>query len=196
MTETQPPAIRTGAKYKWVPPARKKARKAKPPPAKKVKTPGQPQGPQPSASKSVPSKPDEDSEIADFKKGRSSWVWPHFDLVKENNNLVAYCIYCNRHYLAGGKSHGTSNLSHHLEVQCSVYLGMQNDSSKQQTLNFAKKEGTVSYSYENSRSKLIRMIIMMNFLSLWCNMKGLQRLCILYNLNLLFLVELLSLGIV
>ena len=75
VTETQPPATQTGAKYKWVPPARKRARKAKPPLAKKVKTSrvaGKPQGPQPSASTSVPSKLDEDSEIADFKKGRSS----------------------------------------------------------------------------------------------------------------------------
>ncbi|KAL6519242.1 hypothetical protein OROGR_018562 [Orobanche gracilis] len=160
------PVTRKGAILQWKPPVRTRKRKKATPPHRKVNSQRQPTAtiqPQQGHQASEPTTPlpsqtgtsaivkELDLEIQELVRKRSSWVWEHFELVKEKGEIVAYCMYCRRIYMAKSKN-GTSNM------KCNIFIGMSVDKT-QPTISFAKKEVSAGYSYENSRSKLIRMII-------------------------------------
>ncbi|KAL6544153.1 hypothetical protein OROGR_010650 [Orobanche gracilis] len=160
------PVTRKGAILQWKPPVKTRKRKKATPPPRKVNSRRQPaatiqpqQGPQASEPTALlPSQTgtsavvkELDLEIQELMRKRSSWVWEHFELVKEKGEIVAYCMYCRRIYMAKSKN-GTSNMINHLDNQCNIFIGMSVD-KRPPTISFAKKEVSAGYSYENSRSK-------------------------------------------
>ncbi|MCL7047907.1 hypothetical protein MKW94_003319, partial [Papaver nudicaule] len=96
---------------------------------------------------------------------QKSWVWDHF--IKIENNKRSMCKHCKvTKYKIGGKSHGTSNMIHHLE-KCAKYKEtLPKVAGGQQTLDFQPcKPGEepqlvgVSFSQAGCRRALIRFII-------------------------------------
>lgn len=78
--------------------------------------------------KSLPSK----------RTGKSSDVWDHFKVYKDDKNKSrAICNYCEKDYAGGTRLQGTSTLRNHLMTQCSKYPYRLED-KKQKILCFKK----------------------------------------------------------
>ncbi|KAI3921090.1 hypothetical protein MKX01_036069 [Papaver californicum] len=121
---------------------------------------------QPSSSATPSSQPS--SLIKKPRVGvKKSWVWNHFDIIEDG--AKAKCKHCPKgrgSYKIGGKTHGTTNLSHHLEKCIEYKKSVNKEQGGQQTLGFQPcKSGEepqlvgVSFSQEGCRKALIRFII-------------------------------------
>ncbi|XP_028063929.1 uncharacterized protein LOC114267131 [Camellia sinensis] len=96
----------------------------------------------------------------------TSKAWDHFEKIKgiDGKDWAMY-KYCKKEYMAGSKSHGTSNLLSHLK-NCTKYP--YRDTHGQQTLGFQPREvggeGVVdvvamSFSTEVARRYLVEIIV-------------------------------------
>ncbi|XP_028101370.1 zinc finger BED domain-containing protein RICESLEEPER 4-like [Camellia sinensis] len=96
----------------------------------------------------------------------TSKAWDHFEKIKGiDGKDRAMCKYCKKEYMAGSKSHGTSNLLSHLK-NCTKYP--YRDTHGQQSLGFKPREVggedavdvvTTSFSVEVARRHLAEMIV-------------------------------------
>ncbi|XP_028102777.1 zinc finger BED domain-containing protein RICESLEEPER 1-like [Camellia sinensis] len=114
----------------------------------------------------------------------TSKAWDHFEKIKGiDGKDRAMCKYCKKEYIAGSKSHGTSNLLSHLK-NCTKYP--YRDTHGQQSLGFKPKEVggedvvdvvTTPFSVEVARRHLAEMIVIDDLPFRFVDGVGFKRFC-------------------